>query len=137
MAKDKRFLTQAIHNKKICLKIDELKEFQDWVITTAFYSALHFVKYKIFPYTSPDDPSKIYKNLEEYKDDNPDLKNMGISNHAILNNLVSKELPKIYGDYKYLYDFSMKARYNFYKMKQEYCDFIIHELKKIENNCII
>jgi len=25
--------------------------FPDWVITTAFYTALHFVRYKVFPIT--------------------------------------------------------------------------------------
>ncbi len=42
-------LEYAQHNEKACKYLDKKPEFTDWVITTAFYSALHFVRYKIFP----------------------------------------------------------------------------------------
>ena len=42
-------LNHAIHNKEACEYLSKEPKFSDWVITTAFYSALHFIDYKIFP----------------------------------------------------------------------------------------
>ncbi|MEJ7683795.1 MAG: hypothetical protein WKG06_39235 [Segetibacter sp.] len=47
--KNKERLDHAIHNENVCSYLELKKEYADWIITTAFYSALQFVSYKIFP----------------------------------------------------------------------------------------
>ncbi len=42
-------LNHAIHNKEVCVHLSKESRYSDWVITTAFYSAVHFVEHKIFP----------------------------------------------------------------------------------------
>ena len=42
-------LTHARHNVEACDFLKGTNEFNDWVITTAFYAAIHFAKYELFP----------------------------------------------------------------------------------------
>ena len=46
----------AIHNEEVCDFLLTSKKFNDWVVTTAFYSSLHFVQFELFPLT--DDGQK-------------------------------------------------------------------------------
>ena len=39
----------AIHNELACIYLDKCTDFPDWVITTSFYSSLHFLQHKLFP----------------------------------------------------------------------------------------
>ena len=41
-------LGQARHNEKLCLFLDDNSEYPDWVVTTSYYSAIHYV-YQLFP----------------------------------------------------------------------------------------
>lgn len=52
----------AIHNEEACDFLLSSNKFNDWVITTAFYSALHFVQHEIFPLTH-DDKKYGFKDL--------------------------------------------------------------------------
>jgi len=42
-------LDHALHNEDTCNYLDKSGVFNDWVVTTSFYSAKYFVEYKIFP----------------------------------------------------------------------------------------
>ncbi|NLW30304.1 MAG: hypothetical protein GXY77_02480 [Fibrobacter sp.] len=42
-------IKHANHNKEACEHIGTVQKYPDWMITTAFYSALHFIDSKIFP----------------------------------------------------------------------------------------
>jgi len=48
---DKKRRKHAIHNEQVCDYLLASNEFHDWVVTTAFYAALHFVQSDIFPLT--------------------------------------------------------------------------------------
>lgn len=50
----------AAHNEKACDYLLKSRLFNDWVITTAFYSALHYVQDEIFPLT---EDRKTYNNF--------------------------------------------------------------------------
>jgi hypothetical protein len=41
----------AEHNEQLCDFLIKHKTHYDWVITTAFYAAIHFVEHKLFPCT--------------------------------------------------------------------------------------
>ncbi len=39
----------AKYNELLCEVLAEDGRWDDWVVTTAFYSAMHFVEFKLFP----------------------------------------------------------------------------------------
>jgi len=39
----------AEHNEALCRHLLAQGQFNDWVVTTAFYSAMHFVYHQLFP----------------------------------------------------------------------------------------
>lgn len=38
------------HNKCACDELIKGKKYFDWIVTTAFYSSIHYIDSKIFPY---------------------------------------------------------------------------------------
>lgn len=113
MKKEKR-LDHAKHNEEICKIIHEKGGFSDWVITTSFYCALHYVSYKIFPLkdiTSNGNQFEI-KTLDEYYR----FKQLDCGKHVALSDLVYTHLPAISPDYDWLMSLCLKARYQNYQL---------------------
>lgn len=115
-------LDHASHNKKVCEYLSRNPDYNDWVITTAFYSALHFVDFKIFPL-------KFKLNGNEYNflifDDYYDfyakkINIKGISRHKARLDLVENKLIKIAPHYGKLLSLCTKARYVNYKFDGKY-----------------
>lgn len=65
---DYKFL-HGQHNEEVCDLLLLQKKYPDWVITTAFYAALHFVSYKIFPFNHKVPPDTTYKieSIEQWQ----------------------------------------------------------------------
>ncbi|MGM0503935.1 MAG: hypothetical protein ACQESQ_04890 [Bacteroidota bacterium] len=127
-------LEYAQHNEKACKYLDKKPEFTDWVITTAFYSALHFVRYKIFPINIKLNSGKRLKisDFEHYfRINNP----MDLSKHSLLSNLVEEKHPEIADDYNKLRDISWSARYSNYKYPRKISNDAKKRLEKIKNYC--
>lgn len=59
MAKSKERFQHGEHNEEVCDLLALNQKFSDWTITTAFYAALHFVSYKIFPFSYKADKNII------------------------------------------------------------------------------
>lgn len=53
----------ANHNAELCDLLLNNGRFNDWVVTTAFYAALHFVNYILFPLKFQD---KTFYNFNKY-----------------------------------------------------------------------
>lgn len=108
-------LEHAQHNEKACMRIDDLQDFPDWVITTAFYSAIHYIQFKIFPLTDHNGKGiVIYKSFVEYdKAENPIRTD---SRHKVILKLVKKYCPQIEPEYRSLFDTCLTARYSNYKV---------------------
>lgn len=112
----------AVHNEEVCDFLLASKKYNDWVVTTAFYSALHFVQYEMFPLT--------YKGIK-YKDFNiyfamvMKRNNRSLSKHKATIELVKRKLPSCVSHYRWLHDACMNARYNITL-------FLIERLKKQE-----
>ena len=53
----------AVHNERACDFLLSSGEFNDWVVTTTFYAALHYVRYELFPL---ERNNVIYNNFEKY-----------------------------------------------------------------------
>lgn len=126
-------LDYAQHNEKACRYLDKKPEFADWVITTAFYSALHYVRYKIFPIFIERDSKKIkIKDFENYfRINNP----LNLSKHSLLSNLVEEKHSKIANDYNKLRDISWSARYSNYKYPREVSNDSKKRLERIKEYC--
>lgn len=106
----------AQHNEALCHFLLEDGRFNDWVVTSAFYSALHFAHNELFPLTENE---KIYENFDIYF--NYVLKNThkSISKHQGTIQLVKKLIPESLPHYRWLYDACMNARYSNYKVSDE------------------
>ena len=95
-------------NQKLSEDLLNGKTYYDWVITTAFYSAIHFVEDKILP-------CKIIsiecKNITDVKSA---YKMNG--RHSSRERLVFSHLPKIAAQYKWLDDTSRYSRYITFKV---------------------
>lgn len=120
----------ALHNEKVCKFLYEENKYQDWVITTAFYSALHFVRYKIFPLQID---GYTYNNFDIYFARNRDV---GLSQHQHLIDLSKRYLPKkLRGGFSRLFSNCMHARYNDYLMEQEDVETSIVYLEQLKSFC--
>lgn len=117
-------LEHARHNERVCNYLSKKPDFTDWVITTAFYSALHFAEHKIFPFNT-------YTSFDNYYRAN----SANTNKHKALVDLVEKKLPDIARYYNYLRDLSWTARYQNYKYERKECLIAQNHLKQIKEYC--
>lgn len=127
-------LDYAFHNEKVCKYLDKKPEFADWVITSAFYSALHFVRYKIFPITIIKGSRSV--NVPDFDTYHRTNNTLGVSKHTLLSSLVEDHHPVIANDYNKLKDISWSARYNNYKYSREISNDSKKRLENIKTYCI-
>lgn len=111
----------ADHNKKLCdllLKGEpngaNKNKFNDWVVTTAFYSSLHFVEHHIFPLEHGD---AEYNSFAEFYNSRGEHERS--SQHRERLKLVRKYMPTIKDHYGMLMDLCGNARYKCYKVSEE------------------
>ncbi len=85
-------LDHANHNKEVCDYLSKNPNYSDWIITTAFYSALHFVDYKIFPLKFTFNGSEYnFLKFDDYYDFYTKKINIrGLSRHKARLDLVEK-----------------------------------------------
>lgn len=125
--------TQALHNEEACNYLHSSNKFNDWVITTAFYSALHFVQYEIFPLninkTTFEDLNQYYNNT---------IKSKPLSKHTTTIHLVNSKIPKASPYYRWLHDACMNARYMNFNVSyskankaKQYLSLIKNEISKL------
>lgn len=101
----------AVHNEAACDFLLNSKQFNDWVITTAFYSAIHFVHSEIFPL---EEDGKVYKGFDSYFSLIMKRKNNKLTKHTATIQLVKIHLNKSASHYRWLFDACMNARYSNY-----------------------
>ena len=128
----------AEHNEKLCDFLLSNGNFNDWVVTTAFYSAIHFVRYKIFPLSKYDPQTnrqETYNNFEHY------LNRFSEANknkkHGELLKLVDEKIPIINGHYRWLFDTCHTSRYKDYRVEKQKAKRAQEYLKHIKNQCLI
>ena len=125
-------LDHAIHNREVCNLIHQSGGFNDWVVTTAFYSALHFVHHKIFPLTINN---ITYKNFNEYFSQEIKHKNIQKSKHDATIDLVHQELPNLVYPYQWLYTECYTVRYRNYTTSAAISEQARKHLQVIEKVC--
>jgi len=117
----------AKHNEAACNYLIESGEFNDWVVTTAFYSALHYLQHELFPL---EYKNATYGNFNDYCNSLSNVINEKPSRHNEQIKLVGMRLPNCNKFYRWLFDECMKARYNNYKVS----DSVAKQAKKTLNN---
>ncbi len=125
---------QAEHNEGLCKILYKNGKYNDWVLTTAFYSALHYVQHKIFM-SHFEWNKKKYKAFELYfKDFSRNHPTIG--KHSATLSLVYEKIPIIYAKYRWLKDECHTARYKNYNISDSYAELSMKYLEEIKIECM-
>lgn len=130
-------LDHAKHNAAACKFLKENGKFLDWVVTTAFYSAIHYVDHLLFPsqYSDPetgkiknfDSFDRLYKVYRNAKGD--------LDKHSYRSLLVSDHCPEFSNDFKTLRDACGSARYVDYQVETKMANLCVKCLENIREIC--
>jgi hypothetical protein len=123
----------AEHNEKLGLVIDALNNYDDWVVTTAFYACIHFVEYKLFPLT---ENGTTYHTFNKYYNDIILAGGKRTSKHNVKLSLVKSYLPAVGANYKRLMDNCFTARYNNYLVGKTLSQIAVSDMGYIKSACI-
>lgn len=126
-------LSLAKHNQEVCQFLHARTKYNDWIVTTAFYSAIHYVYYKIFPleFVDSSDIKRRFSNFKDYCR----FYHYSDFKHEVTEDLVSEHLPSIYAEFKTLKDNCRTARYDDYQVKDEIVHLCVKGLQKISDSC--
>jgi hypothetical protein len=112
--RQKKKKDHALRNFDLCIQLFDEGKYKDWVITTAFYSAVQFIEHAIFPLVL----KKVeYSDFDEYYEANSN--NGSPNKHNIRKRLVSEQLPTIRTQYRDLLDECHTARYYNYEVSPD------------------
>ncbi|QMU64703.1 MAG: hypothetical protein GKR88_10675 [Flavobacteriaceae bacterium] len=104
--------THSEHNYEVYEFLLSDGRFYDWVVTTAFYSALHLVQEEIFPFS--DDEGYTYSSFEQYF--SKSLKEgQKISKHQFTIKLVEQRIKGAVNLYRSLHDMNSFKLFQFAK----------------------
>lgn len=125
-------LSHAIHNKQACYQLRG-SDFSDWVVTIAFYSALHFARHKVFPFTDRRS-GNTFSTFDDYSRDALSRGDRR-SRHSHMKNLVRMKVKSVSAAYQHMMDLSMTARYSDYETTRAQENLAIRLLNEIERAC--
>jgi len=125
-------IDHANHNAKACELLLETGDFNDWVVTTAYYSAIYYVDSKLFPLTIGNEP--LFATFNQYLNRRR-TSGQGGKPHEIRLELVRQNLPSCYNQLKWLFDTCDGARYNSYNVSHEIAKHAKTKLDEIKSNC--
>lgn len=131
-------LKHAKHNKSACEYLNETALFGDWVITTAYYSAIYFVCHTLFP-NQYDIKGRVsnYNTFEEYYRAYRQInQGMELNPHKLRLELVEEFIPEVATSYKTLKDQCWTARYVNYKFDKSIVAICKECLNEIERICV-
>lgn len=118
----------ALHNEELCNFLLSTKKYNDWVVTTAFYSALNFVKHQIFPLDTKG-KGKFETFEDWYKAHGKDK-----DKHEALSYLVSTNTDGGRA-YKWLLDACKNARYINYDLNEDFAIKSKKMLDAVKSHC--
>ena len=129
-------MSHANHNKEVCefLHNNSEKKCNDWVVTTAYYSAYHFIKSTLFPglrFCHDRRREYDFHSFEEYY---RYYKKVNKSNrHDAIVYLTENYLSEIADEVQFLKDSCIEARYHDYNVKDDKADESVKELRSISD----
>ena len=122
-------LNHANHNYSACNYMTKKQEYCDWIITIAFYSAVHFVRHKLLPYQDMGTTYNTFDSLFKTK------KEIGEGRHGFQLRYVKDEIPEISFEYARLHEWSTNARYINYNYGRDDSKKAKEYLDKIKETC--
>ena len=137
-SKDTLRRNHALHNEEVSHYLSEREEFGDWVITTAFYAALHWMHYRIFPLSIAvtDNDVLVLNTLDDYRVYISGNVRSSESKHRTLLNLVKDSCPsEIAAEYRRLFDLCMSARCRDYRTASPIITVVQSALRRIRSYC--
>lgn len=128
--------SHANHNKQACKFIKDNRQFNDWVITIAYYSALHFMQSELFPsnYENPlTGEMKHYETFDKYYRD----MRGNISKHGLLLKMVEENIDDegVIDGFTSLKELCWTARYSRYTFSEAIATQCYTNLELIEEYC--
>jgi len=122
---------QGEKNEKVCEHLFTETEFFDWVVTTAFYAALHYTQHEIFPYK---ESLVTHSTFDSYYGSLK--KNNGKpTKHDAQIALTSRAIPGAGAHYRFLHDNSWTARYRSYKVPKSVAETARKRLQFLKGFC--
>jgi hypothetical protein len=126
-------LTHAKHDEEIATMLHAGKKSDHWTVIICFYSALHYVRAKMFPLTEiAGGVSTTYNSFDDY---HSKFRADGHSMHDRLVALTWRELKSIGQKYQWLFHGSITARYNNYEPDPRAAGQSIKYLAEIKKEC--
>lgn len=134
--KEKRLIEHARHNYNACLLQNKTKGYNDWVITMAFYSAMYYVYYNIFPDNIIIHGKRVYcVNFHFYYNKLLSGLRQRTNKHSATEDLVNELIPAVYDDFSTLVEMCKNARYFNYEMSDEHAKLALECLERIKAHC--
>lgn len=128
----------ASHNLKNHSFLKEKGGCDDWVITTAFYSALKFIEGSLFPFAYKHPKTKEltdFKSYNNYKSTYNRFKSD--TPHSIMRSFVKENTNQdIHTSYEVLYNECHNSRYKNYQIEEEILVIVYEALEEIKLFCI-
>ncbi|MCJ8152194.1 hypothetical protein MKJ01_00270 [Chryseobacterium sp. SSA4.19] len=121
-------IDHANHNRDACKELRKGSKYHDWCVTTAFYSALHYVNLKIFPFNLSH--SVTCNTISEAQ---KALKTRDL--HETRAKMVELQCRDIAIQYRWLKSQAHNARYVTYKFTPTQADKAVQMLDEIEKYC--
>ncbi len=121
----------AEHNFEVCQFLNDKTDYSDWIITTSFYSAIHYLRHFIFPL-------KFVHNRQDYTAENFDeycrITGNNRKKHKVMRTLVEEECKMdIAAAYNNLMDVCFTARYTRYQFSKKTAQLAVRRLNVIRN----
>jgi spermidine synthase len=127
-------LLHAEHNEDTCKYLRRKPDFLDWVITTAFYSAMHYLRYKMMPQTETISSGTVtFNDFETYYNA---CKTFHQGRHGFQAEKVRILFPEISADYSHLKDICENARYYNYQYDRAASELAYKRLQTIKTFCL-
>ena len=125
----------AAHNEAACDLLHKSADFPDWVITTAFYAAMHGIYERLFPLKVG---STTYASFDIYFGQRfPRGPGQGRgTKHEATVDLVRQHLPHVASNYRLLKDACFNARYRNYVVKPQEAAIARQQLQLIKSGLI-
>lgn len=121
-------LDHANHNRDACVNLRDGNIYHDWCITTAFYSALHYVNLKIFPFKLSHSITCTTISQSQKALKTKDL-------HETRAKMVELQCSSIAKQYRWLKEQAHNARYVKYNYNSIQADKALRFLGEIEAYC--
>lgn len=109
----KNHAEHANHNEKTCNYLKKHVQYSDWVIITAFYAAMHYVRHLMVPQVINETECNDFEKIFLLK------KSIGEGRHGFQSSWVAINHAGISVEYNRLYEMSEFARYHNYEFTRE------------------